>query len=161
MKEQALNKLLGVREHRVDAARAAFEAAQRALQTRENEAAHLQTSLERTLITRMGQQRAFGDKATTKSVAMIAMDAQHSERYVGRLTAEATRIGEKIAKARKAVAKAKEDVVTARRALRHALAKRDALVKLLREQRQETARRVARMEDEESEEIAARRVPVL
>ncbi len=161
MNTAALNKLLGVREHRVEAAQVALEAARRTLQAKENEAAHLQTSLERTLLTRMAHQRTFDERAQRPETALRLGDAQHSEQYVGWLTDEATRIGEKIAAARKAVAAAQEQVVAARRALRHAMAKRDALVKLLREARQVEARAVARAEDEQSEEIAARREPVL
>ncbi|MEO1575190.1 MAG: YscO family type III secretion system apparatus protein [Pseudomonadota bacterium] len=157
MNTAALRRLLEVREHRVEAAQVALEAARRTLTARENEVASLQTSLEQTLMTRMSEQRAFDQRAATGEVGLALIDAQQCEQYVSRLTQEATRIGEKIAKARKAVAAAQEQVAVARRALRHAMAKRDALAKLLREHETEAARIVARVEDEETEEIAARR----
>ena len=156
MNNAALKRLLGVREHRVEMAQAALEAAQRAAEARDAEVRVLQSKLEETLLVRLKHQRGFDARAVEKNTLSL-LDAQRSEHYVGRLTDEATRIGQDVAGARKAATKAHDEVAVARRALRHAMAKRDALEKLVREAAAEAARFTARREDEETEEIAARR----
>ncbi|MFK8014897.1 MAG: hypothetical protein AB8G17_05620 [Gammaproteobacteria bacterium] len=162
MNADALRRLLVVREHRVDAARATLEGKQRIAEGCANEEQRLQKSLESLLLQRMHQQRVLGEQMQPHSGAGLQLlNVQQGDQFIGRLTDLASNVGNEIVAVRKALAKALEDVASARRVLRHAMAKRDALIKVRDEHEGEVRRENARREDEESEEIAARRMVLM
>lgn len=162
MKIKELKRLLSVRKHRVDMARAALEAKLRVVSACQAECDRLQQRLEQTLLKRLTQQRDFNEHLLPDaSSAMTIADAQQLENYVGRLTDVATSIGQEIVAARKSLAKAEEEAVAARRALRHAMAKHDALVKVLAKAVAEQRQLALRSEEEETEEIASRRTALI
>ena len=162
MRIKELKRLLSVREHRVDVARAALEAKRRIVSACEAECDRLQQRLEQTLLKRLAEQRDFNEHLVSGADGAITIaDAQYSENYVGRLTDVATGIGQEIVAARKSLAKAQEEAVTARRALRHAMAKHDALVKVLAKAVAERRQLALRSEEEETEEIASRRTALI
>ncbi|MFK7888041.1 MAG: hypothetical protein AB8G16_14370 [Gammaproteobacteria bacterium] len=162
MNIKQLRKLLKVREHRVDVARAALEAKRRIVDACKAECERLQKRLEETLLKRLSEQRDFNEHLGAQaSAALTIADAQYSENYVGRLTDVATSIGQEIVAARKALAKAEEEAVAARRALRHAMAKHDALVNVMDKALAEERQLALRSEEEETEEIASRRVALI
>ena len=157
MNVKALQQLLGVREHRVSVARAALESKQRIASACLGEEQRLIKRLETLLMQRIEQQKNFGEQMQG---AMTLAQAQQCDQFVGHLTDLATSVGEEIVVARKALAKANDEVTAARRALRHALAKRDALVNVQQKMMRDSRAARARVEEEQSEEIAARRVAV-